>query len=218
MGIDVGIVRGCAYAVLDSNGQMIDSGWFEREPSPALLDSIVSSGQTTIGIDAPRCVVPRPREWFWDGAKTAWRGRTKERGAGRHCEIAVKAHHLGNPQWSPIAGDDIPPWMSLGFELFVRFSAKKGLRVHEVFPTASYHCLEGKKEPRVRLNLASFRPGPKDLLDASVAALTVREFDQGRGVEVGGGDGLGTIVLPTPLRSPIAAVLRWPDKIESPGE
>ena len=31
-------------------------------------------------------------------------------------------------------------------------------------------------------------PGPKDMLDAWVAAATVREFVEGRGIEVGGGD------------------------------
>jgi len=48
-------------------------------------------------------------------------------------------------------------------------------------------------------------------LDAVVAALTVREFKSGRGTEVGGGDGLGTIVLPRPVQNPIQAVLNWPD-------
>ena len=54
-------------------------------------------------------------------------------------------------------------------------------------------------------------PGPKDMLDAWVAAATVREFVEGRGAEVGGGDGLGTIVLPRPIREPaIDEVMRWP--------
>ena len=34
------------------------------------------------------------------------------------------------------------------------------------------------------------------MLDASVAAVTVYEFVNGRGCEVGGEDDLGTIVLP----------------------
>jgi hypothetical protein len=42
--------------------------------------------------------------------------------------------------------------------------------------------------------------------------VSVREFIAGRGVEVGGGDGLGTIVLPRPLSSTQAAhaALSWP--------
>ena len=39
----------------------------------------------------------------------------------------------------------------------------------------------------------------------------VKEFVEGRGVEVGGGDGLGTIILPRPLPEPvISEVLVWP--------
>mgnify|MGYP005849327221 CR=1 FL=1 len=41
--------------------------------------------------------------------------------------------------------------------------------------------------------------GVKDMLDASVAAITVFEFVKGHGCEVGGGDGLGTILLPRKL-------------------
>lgn len=63
---------------------------------------------------------------------------------------------------------------------------------------------------RVDIDLAKFNVGPKDMLDAVVAALTAMEFRQGRGQEVGGGDGLGTIVLPRPIISPIAAVMKWP--------
>ena len=49
------------------------------------------------------------------------------------------------------------------------------------------------------------------MLDAWVAAATVKEFMGGRGVEVGDGDGLGTIVLPRPLPEPVInEVLVWP--------
>ena len=52
------------------------------------------------------------------------------------------------------------------------------------------------------------------MLDAWVAAATVREFVEGRGVEVGGGDGLGTIIIPRPLPEPIIQeVLAWPERI-----
>jgi hypothetical protein len=49
------------------------------------------------------------------------------------------------------------------------------------------------------------------MLDAWVAAATVKEFVEGRGTEVGDGDGLGTIILPRPLPGPvIKEVLVWP--------
>ena len=55
-------------------------------------------------------------------------------------------------------------------------------------------------------------PGPKDMLNAWVAAATVREFEEGRGAEVGGGESLGTIILPRPLPEPVIdEVLRWPE-------
>jgi len=50
------------------------------------------------------------------------------------------------------------------------------------------------------------------MLDPWVAAATVREFVNGKGVEVGGGDGLGTIILPRPLPDPVInEVLEWPE-------
>ncbi len=49
------------------------------------------------------------------------------------------------------------------------------------------------------------------MLDSWVAAATVKEFAEGRETEVGGGDGLGTIILPRPLPEPVIdEVLRWP--------
>jgi len=63
---------------------------------------------------------------------------------------------------------------------------------------------------RVEIPLAGFLQGPKDMLDAVVAALTGFEFLEGRGQEVGGGDGLGTIVLPRPISGDISEVMRWP--------
>ena len=61
------------------------------------------------------------------------------------------------------------------------------------------------------IDFSACKPGPKDMLDSWVAAATVREFVEGRGTEVGGGDGLGTIILPRPLPEPVIdEVLRWP--------
>jgi hypothetical protein len=98
--------------------------------------------------------------------------------------------------------------MKLGFALFDQLGS--ALPVHEVFPSASYRMFEGDTTSGIRVRLRNFRPGPKDMLDAYVAAATLREFVQGRGCEIGGGDGLGSIILPRPIREPIREVLKWP--------
>ena len=41
------------------------------------------------------------------------------------------------------------------------------------------------------------------MLDACIAAVTIREFLNGRGCEVGNADGLGSIVLPRDIRQRI---------------
>ena len=67
------------------------------------------------------------------------------------------------------------------------------------------------RDVAVTVDFAAFADGPKDVVDACVAAVTVREFEAGRGFAVGGGDGLGAIVLPRPPESGLdSAVLRWP--------
>ena len=63
---------------------------------------------------------------------------------------------------------------------------------------------------KLTIALQYFSAGPKDMLDAHVAALTAREVVMGRGAEVGGGDGLGTIALPRPLAAGPLDVLTWP--------
>ena len=66
--------------------------------------------------------------------------------------------------------------------------------------------------PYLDADFSARKPGPKDMLDAWVAAVTVREFVEGRGAEVGSGDVLGTIILPRPLPEPvIEEVLEWPE-------
>ena len=89
--------------------------------------------------------------------------------------------------------------------------ARSAARVFEVFPSASYTMLAEDTSIRLNLSLSGFARGPKDMLDAHVAAVTVREFAQGRGCAVGGGDGLGSIILPRPLKGEIAGVLTWPE-------
>lgn len=84
--------------------------------------------------------------------------------------------------------------MELGYRLFE--TLHDGKHLYEVFPLASYVMLKGIHHPHVSLSFAKFTDGPKDMLDACVAAFTVHSFIHGQGVEVGSGDGLGTIILP----------------------
>ncbi|MFT5469884.1 MAG: putative nuclease with RNAse H fold [Verrucomicrobiales bacterium] len=215
LGIDVGVDRGCAFTALDERANMIESGWFDRDLPPGLMEFIqhaATTGRTVhIGIDSPRCPVPEPRKWYWNGITREWRERSREQGSGRHCEVVLKAHGLGNPQWTPLASSVIPDWMKVGFDLYKQFENIDRVFVHEVYPAASYILLEGEHEPRISLDFSEFRVGPKDLLDACVAAATVREFALKRGCAVGGGDGLGPVVLPRKLKVSISQVMDWPD-------
>ena len=61
----------------------------------------------------------------------------------------------------------------------------------------------------VSVDLSKFSEGPKDMLDAYVAAVTVREYANGHGYRIKGGDGLGDIVLPRPLPDGPEEVLDW---------
>jgi hypothetical protein len=210
-GIDVQIRRNCCYAVINDAGTLIDSGWFSNaETDPVLLVKRWSkSGQIYVGIDAPRMPLITKRQWYWNRSRRLWVKRGSQKGYGRHCEIVISAHRIANPQWTPVKGE-APEWMNLGFNLY---SALEGLaKVHEVFPTASYALLQGNTDVRINADFSACKPGPKDMLDAWVAVATVKEFVNGRGTEVGGGDGLGTIILPRPLPEPvIEEVLKWPE-------
>ena len=174
-----------------------------------LLKKLSKTGQIPVGIDAPRMPLNSKCQWYWNGNKKRWNRRGSQKGNGRHCEIVISAHRLANSQWTPLE-EAAPEWMKLGFQLF---SVLKGLvTVHEVFPTASYTLLQGNSDVRIDADFSACQPGPKDMLDAWVAAATVREFVESRGTEVGGGDGLGTIILHRPLSEPvIEEVMRWPE-------
>lgn len=211
IGVDVQVRRKCSYAVIDTEGTLIDSGWF-TDPGPEFLEIIGKyniSGRMEVGIDAPRMPLLEKRRWYWDGRRRRWKLSRSQNGYGRHCEIVISAHRIANPQWTPLM-DEAPEWMRLGFSLFT--AVEKVAGVHEVFPAASYCLLSGIRDVKVRVDFSACKPGPKDMLDAWVAAATVKEFVEKRGCEVGGGDGLGTIVLPRPLPPEriIDEVLAWP--------
>lgn len=221
LGIDVQIGRGCPYAVLDGAGEPVEAGWVSGSTRQVVgaLDRLVQrlvetrGGLLAVGIDAPRTRLRSARKWYWDGSRRRWRSRRPfDLGNGRHCEVVIAAHRLANPQWTPHQRP-FPEWMVLGFALFGELGER--VPAYEVFPSASYALLRGDTLLRIGVRLNDFARGPKDMLDAYVAAATVREYVQRRGCAVGGGDGLGEIILPRPLPEPIEGVLKWP--VESKG-
>ena len=210
VGIDIQTRRDCSYAAINETGKLVKSGWFSYPILEAvdLIKELQSLSQVAVGIDAPRMPLVSKRKWYWSGAKRKWSPRKAQKGNGRHCEVVISAHHLANPQWTPLEPDS-PEWMMLGFKLFS--ALQEYTIVYEAFPTASYASLYGNLDVRINANFSACAPGPKDMIDAMIAAVTVREFVAGKGLEVGGGDGLGTIILPRPLPDPvIEEVLEWP--------
>jgi len=208
IGIDVQVRSNSPYAVPDDDLNLVKSGWLPwskdgHEASEdacyklrTLFAELSSSGaEVCVGIDSPRQPLLLPREHFFRHGK--WKGRQPgEKGWGRHCELVLKALGIANPQWTPTE-DRCPPWMRFGFTLF---DCVQGLvEVYEVFPSASYHLLRDLPELRVNLSFEGFAPGPEDMLDAVIGAVTVFCLRRRDGCEVGGGDGLGTIVLPADL-------------------
>lgn len=216
VGIDVG-QSACALVFLHEEGVVVDSDWTTGDSVREVVQAVCSSvervrGTSTelaIAIDAPRQSLPRPRQWYWDAKRGDWRARRKgDKGLGRHCEVVVAALKLARPQWTPLR-KNAPAWMRVGFRLFEDLAGTG--RLYEVFPTASYKQLRHDREVSIRLNFANFAFGPKDMLDACIAAATAREYILGRGAEVGGGDGLGTIVLPRAIEADSRCrVFQWP--------
>lgn len=211
VGIDIQTRRDCCYAISDNSGNLQESGWFGDDQTQFfdLLKKLSVNSKLYVGIDAPRMALIAPRQWYWVGNKRKWRTKTKrDKGCGRHCEIIVSAHKLANPQWTPLY-HEAPDWMLRGFTLFEELGTF--LPTFEVFPTASYSLLFGVKKVKVHIDFSACLLGPKDMIDALVASVTVREFIRGEGIEVGNGDGLGSIVLPRPLPNPfLDEVLNWP--------
>jgi predicted nuclease with RNAse H fold len=195
-GVDVQIKRGCFYYILDENKTYVTSGWIKENVPQTLKDIFLRTSsnnpkQIAIGIDAPRMPIKKLRKRSFDKKTNSWIEKGDEK-LGRECEVLIKSYNLANPQWTRTLKNS-PEWMRLGFSIFN--SLEEFPFVYEVFPSASYKMLE-KEKLMYELCLNDFVSGVKDMLDASVAAITVYEFISGRGCEVGGDDGLGTIVLP----------------------
>jgi predicted nuclease with RNAse H fold len=198
-GIDVQIKRGCCYYVLDADSKYIASGWITSDDVHRFFEifSELSRNEYStiaIGVDAPRMSLKNLRQRYYVRGKDEWIIKEKK-SIGRECEVIINSHRLANCQWTNTCQNS-PKWMKLGYKIFNSLQEFKYL--HEVFPSASYKMLENEKL-KYELSLENFRSGPKDMLDASVAAITVKEFHEGRGCEVGNGDGLGTIILPRKL-------------------
>ncbi|MCS7054181.1 MAG: hypothetical protein NZM09_10685 [Ignavibacterium sp.] len=196
VGVDVQTVRGCCYYVIDNYKKYVDSGWV-KENIPETLRKILlkisnnSFEKIAIGIDAPRMPLKKFRKRNFSKEKNQWE-LTKDKKLGRECEVIIKSFNIGNPQWTQTFKNS-PDWMRLGYSIFEELNDFPYL--YEVFPSASYKMLEND-ELKFELCLKNFSNGIKDMLDASVAAITVYEFINGRGCEVGGEDNLGTIILP----------------------
>lgn len=195
-GVDVQIKRGCCYYIIDENKKYVTSGW-EKENIPQSLKDLfikISNNNTNeiaIGIDAPRMPIRTFRKRSFDKKTNSWIDNDDEK-LGRECEVIIKSYNIANPQWTRTLKGS-PEWMKLGFSIFE--SLKDFPFVYEVFPSALYKMLENENV-KYELCLNEFNSGVKDMLDASVAALTVFEFVNEQGCEAGGDDGLGTIVLP----------------------
>ena len=195
-GIDVQLSRGCSYYILDSEKKYVTSGWV-KESIPVSIKKLfaeLTNNQNNIiaiGIDAPRMPLKKLRTRYFYKKSNEWKVESKKSN-GRECEVVVKSYNLANPQWTRTF-EESPEWMKLGYDIFSEL--KKFPFVYEVFPSASYKMLE-KENVKYELCLNNFPNGIKDMLDASVAALTIFEFIDGRGCKVGGEDGLGTIVVP----------------------
>lgn len=198
-GIDVQIKRDCCYYVVDDNSTYIASGWITSNDINRfhkIFSELCRNEYSTmaIGIDAPRMPLKKLRQRYYVRSEDVWIIKEKK-SIGRECEVVINSHRLANCQWTNTFKDS-PEWMKLGYKIFD--SLKEFKYLHEVFPSASYRMLENKNL-KYELSLNKFRSGPKDMLDASVAAITVKEFHDGHGCEVGNGDGLGAIVLPRNL-------------------
>ncbi len=208
VGIDVQISKECPLAVISEEGRLIKSDWLTHDARnfSEYIGNLAEEFTVYVGIDAPRAPLEKAREWYWDGA---WHPRLNQKGHGRHCEVVIKSLKLANPQWTRVHAE-CEPWMQFGFDLYVHLVSE--CDVYEVFPSASYTQLINNTDIRLDIDFSTCATGPKDMLDALVAAATVREYVNGRGDKVGGGDGLGMIILPRLLteEQSRSGVMEWP--------
>lgn len=227
VGVDVQGSDDCPFCVIDDEGALVDYGWLpgglSKGYSPTAASSRLSSridqfsaaDHIYVGIDAPRCPLVKPRRHAFRNGR--WQAmQTSAAGYGRHCEVVLKSLGVANPQWTPIKGSS-PAWMQVGFSFYEELSSRKDTEVFEVFPSASYALLARQRAQSLRVSLpySALERNRRDFIDAVVSGVTVRRFVRGRGYEVGGGDGMGTIILPTPLSAEerSSPVRDWPGRL-----
>jgi hypothetical protein len=222
VGIDVSGERSLVFCALTAAGQLL---WAETCRPGELheaferLSSRSSGVVQAVGIDGPRMFPRRPRRWAWRRGR--WTPSAKPL-AGRHCEVAVRAIGLADPDWTPIRRD-APAWM-LHCPHVYRDCAKivGAEHVHEVNPKASRRQLAFLALLKVP-HRSMIRPprgfpsARRDALDAMIAAWTVALHETGCGSAIGGGDDAGSIVIPgdPPPQTP-PGLLSYPTRRPSP--
>ena len=203
-GIDVQINRGCCYYIINQNKRYVKSGWMtENIPQSfkKLFQELTNFNyeKIAIGIDAPRMPIKKPRQRYYDKIKNEWIIK-KKKSIGRECEVIINSFKIANCQWTNTL-EKSPNWMKLGYKIYSELRIFP--YVYEVFPSASYNLLKNENFS-YELCLNEFVYGVKDMLDASVSAITVYEYLSGHGCEVGGADGLGTVILPRKIPGLVA--------------
>lgn len=202
IGLAPGLAGRTAFMVLDGAGNFLDAGFFEGCLPTELVRQIeagLAAGLAVLaGVDAARHALPRLRYWEWEPTAERWVRLLRGTSAGRHAEIILRAHGFRETRWTDRTAG--------AASMFQALHALPGTVIYETCAEASFQALDpGSPLP------SQSAPAEGSLEHATLAATTSREFFAGRGQEIGGGDGLGTIILPRPLRRRIAGVLEWPD-------
>ena len=75
IGIDIQESRGCCFAAIREDGNLLESGWFSDPGKEAaqLVRRLKEVYDVFVGIDAPRKPLASPRKWYWERDK--WRLR-----------------------------------------------------------------------------------------------------------------------------------------------
>lgn len=209
IGLDPGKARRCAFSVVDHLGNFLDAGFFDgaipHSLTRRMTEGIHSGMLVAVGIDGARHLLSQPRQWDWDERETGWKKLPSGTEAGRHAEIVLRAYGFRDCRWTGPATSASDRHLYT-LSLYATCQALRGVEVHETCAQASAQAFDS---PGDRLGLPENLEA--NLADATLAAGSAREFRQGRGLQVGGGDGLGAITLPRPLALAIPGVLEWPE-------
>ena len=201
IGLAPGLAGRTAFAILDGAGNFLDAGFFEGSLPTELTRQIeagLASGLAVVfGVDAARHALTRLRYWNWEPTAEHWVRLLRGADTGRHAEIILRAHGFRGTRWSVTAAP-----------IYQALQALPGTVIYEVCAEAAFQAMDPGSPPPEPSAAAG-----ASLEHATLAATTSREFFAGRGQEIGGGDGLGTIILPRPLRRRVEGVLEWPEPL-----